>query len=35
VLRTDRDWVADTARFALKHRRVAARLHQPPAGVAR
>ncbi len=35
VLRTDRDWVADTARFALKHRRIAARLHQPPAGVAR
>ncbi|MBA3233103.1 MAG: DUF58 domain-containing protein [Propionibacteriales bacterium] len=35
VLRTDRDWVADTARFALKHRRVAARLHQPPRGVAR
>ena len=35
VLRTDRDWVADTARFALKHRRVAARLHQPPLGVAR
>lgn len=35
VLRTDRDWVADTARFALKHRRVAARLHAPPAGVTR
>jgi uncharacterized protein (DUF58 family) len=35
VLRTDRDWVADTARFALSHRRVAARLHQPPAGVTR
>ncbi|MBA3309410.1 MAG: DUF58 domain-containing protein [Nocardioidaceae bacterium] len=35
VLRTDRDWVADTARFALKHRRVAARLHQPPTGVMR
>lgn len=35
VLRTDRDWVSDTARFALKHRRVAARLHTPPAGVAR
>ncbi|MGH3447260.1 MAG: DUF58 domain-containing protein [Nocardioidaceae bacterium] len=35
VLRTDRDWVADTARFALKHRRVAARLHQPPSGVSR
>lgn len=35
VLRTDRDWVADTARFALRHRRVASRLHQPPKGVAR
>ncbi len=35
VLRTDRDWVADTARFALSHRRVAARLHQPPTGVPR
>jgi uncharacterized protein (DUF58 family) len=35
VLRTDRDWVADTARFALNHRRVAARLHSPPAGVTR
>lgn len=35
LLRTDRDWVGDTARFALKHRRVAARLHTPPAGVAR
>lgn len=35
VLRTDRDWVADTARFALTHRRVAARLHAPPSGVAR
>lgn len=35
VLRTDRDWVADTARFALTHRRVAARLHQPPTGVMR
>ncbi len=35
VLRTDRDWVADTARFALRHRRVAARLHAPPAGVPR
>ncbi len=32
ILRTDRDWVADTARFALKHRRVAARLHSPPTG---
>lgn len=35
LLRTDRDWVSDTARFALKHRRVAARLHTPPAGIAR
>lgn len=35
VLRTDRDWVGDTARFALRHRRMAARLHTPPAGVAR
>ena len=35
VLRTDRDWVSDTARFAIRHRRVAARLHTPPAGVAR
>ncbi len=35
LLRTDRDWVSDTARFAIKHRRVAARLHTPPAGVAR
>ncbi|MEP6664859.1 MAG: DUF58 domain-containing protein [Nocardioidaceae bacterium] len=35
VLRTDSDWVADTARFALRHRRVAARLHKPPAGVPR
>ena len=26
---------SETARFALKHRRVAARLHTPPAGVAR
>lgn len=34
VLRTDRDWIADTARFALRHRRVAARLHRPPTGVA-
>jgi uncharacterized protein (DUF58 family) len=35
VLRTDGDWVTETARFALKHRRIAARLHTPPAGVAR
>ena len=33
VLRTDRDWVADTARFALAHRRIAQRLHAPPRGV--
>ncbi len=31
VLRTDQDWVADTARFVLGHRRVAKRLHAPPA----
>lgn len=31
TLRTDRDWVADTARFVLGHRRVAQRLHAPPA----
>jgi uncharacterized protein (DUF58 family) len=30
ALRTDRDWVADTARFVLGHRRVAQRLHAPP-----
>lgn len=35
VLRTDRDWVADTVRFVLAYRHVAARLHQPPKGVAR
>jgi uncharacterized protein (DUF58 family) len=35
VLRTDRDWVADTARFTLAHRRIAQRLHAPPTGVAR
>lgn len=35
LLRTDRDWVGDTARFALRHRRMASRLHTPPAGVAR
>jgi uncharacterized protein (DUF58 family) len=32
VLRTDRDWVADIARFALSHRRTAARLHDPRRG---
>ncbi|HEY6737272.1 MAG TPA: DUF58 domain-containing protein, partial [Actinopolymorphaceae bacterium] len=30
-LSTDRDWVADLARFVLAHRRVAMRLHSPPA----
>ncbi len=35
VLRTDRDWVADTVRFVLAYRRMAPRLHQPPKGVAR
>ncbi|MFW6599338.1 DUF58 domain-containing protein [Propionibacteriaceae bacterium Y2011] len=34
-LRTDRDWVADIARFVLSYRRVAAILHQPPQGVSR
>lgn len=29
-LSTDRDWVADTARFVLQHRRIASRLHAPP-----
>lgn len=28
-LRTDADWVADTARFVLTHRRVARQLHRP------
>ena len=32
-LRTDRDWVADIARFVLGYRRTAAMLHQPPQGV--
>jgi uncharacterized protein (DUF58 family) len=35
VLRTDRDWIADTARFTLAHRRVAQRLRAPAAGVTR
>ncbi len=35
VLRTDRDWVTDTARFAVRHQRAAARLHTPPAGITR
>lgn len=30
TLRTDQDWVADTARFVLGHRRVAQRLHGTP-----
>jgi uncharacterized protein (DUF58 family) len=30
LLRMDQDWVADTARFVLGHRRVARRLHAPP-----
>jgi len=34
-LRTDRDWVADIARFVLNYRRVAGMLHQPPQGVSR
>lgn len=35
VLRTDRDWVGDIARFAIEHRRIAARLHAPRRGVLR
>lgn len=34
-LRTDRDWVADIARFVLSYRRVASILHKPPQGVSR
>ncbi|MDO5067020.1 MAG: DUF58 domain-containing protein [Propionibacteriaceae bacterium] len=34
-LRTDRDWVADIARFVLNYRRVASALHTPPQGVSR
>lgn len=34
-LRTDRDWVADIARFVLAYRRVASMLHAPPQGVSR
>jgi uncharacterized protein (DUF58 family) len=34
-LRTDRDWVADIARFVLAYRRVASMLHAPPQGVTR
>ena len=33
VLRTDRDWVADIARFVLSYRRTAAVISQPPKGV--
>ncbi len=33
LLRTDRDWVYDIARFVLNYRRTAAMLHQPPQGV--
>lgn len=35
VLRTDSDWVRDTARFVLSHRHHAARLHGPARGVVR
>ncbi len=34
-LRTDRDWVADIARFVLNYRRIAGQLHQPPQGVSK
>ncbi len=34
-LRTDRDWVADIARFVLNYRRVASVLHAPPQGVSK
>ncbi|GAB2690056.1 DUF58 domain-containing protein [Thalassiella azotivora] len=34
VLRTDSDWVADTARFVLGHRRTAHALHAPRRGAA-
>lgn len=34
-LRTDRDWVADIARFVLNYRKVASMLHQPPQGVSK
>ena len=34
-LRTDRDWVADIARFVLAYRRVASMLHAPPTGVSK
>lgn len=35
MLRTDRDWVHDIARFVLTYRRVASVLHAPPQGVMR
>lgn len=34
-LSTDRDWVADIARFVLTYRRTASVLHTPPQGVSR
>ena len=34
-LQTDRDWVADIARFVLTYRRTAAVLHTPPQGVSK
>ncbi|AQP49209.1 hypothetical protein BW730_04700 [Tessaracoccus aquimaris] len=34
-LRTDRDWVADIARFVLNYRKTASVLHQPPQGVSK
>ena len=34
-LQTDRDWVADIARFVLTYRRTAAVLHTPPPGVSK
>ncbi len=34
-LQTDRDWIADIARFVLTYRRTAAVLHQPPQGVSK
>ncbi len=35
MLRTDRDWVHDIARFVLTYRRVASAMHAPPQGVMR
>ena len=35
ILRTDRDWVQDIARFVLAYRRVASQLHTPPQGVSK